>query len=359
MKICPDCGAELEDQELSCQWCGYSFLKPENFDEEQAPQSLEEPLKENPPEEASRIETPSEPVSATDVSKSSSPNNYRLLQKIIVLLSCAVLILLVAVMFACHIFCIHRWNDATCVSPKICAFCQKTSGEALGHEWSEATCEEDSVCARCNEIGEKALGHQWAEAACTTPQTCIVCGKTEGEALGHTWDEATCLKPKTCRICGEAEGTADGHSWMEATYEAPKTCKLCGETEGEKLEITSLEAPSVHKFSKKVNAPGADGSRYNVTGDAVSWEPVNYADGYEVSFSILYSFYDGYDTYTNEGGYKSFSISNTEYCYGDTLTLGLYETYLQNFKVRAYKNTDSGKIYSDWSSALTLFWPTV
>lgn len=41
--------------------------------------------------------------------------------------------------------------------------------------------------------------HRWIEADCTTPKTCAVCGKTEGEAEGHRFVE------NVCAVCGEYE----------------------------------------------------------------------------------------------------------------------------------------------------------
>jgi len=46
----------------------------------------------------------------------------------------------------------------------------------------------------------------WNEASCETPRTCADCGETEGEALGHTWAAATCETAKTCETCGKTEG---------------------------------------------------------------------------------------------------------------------------------------------------------
>lgn len=41
--------------------------------------------------------------------------------------------------------------------------------------------------------------HRWIEADCTTPKTCAVCGKTEGEAEGHQFVE------NVCAVCGKYE----------------------------------------------------------------------------------------------------------------------------------------------------------
>ena len=83
--------------------------------------------------------------------------------------------------------------------------------------------------------------HEWTEADCVTPRTCAKCGETEGEALGHDWQNATCAAPKTCARCGETEGKALAHSWKEANYQEPKTCTLCGATEGEPLTPAFVE----------------------------------------------------------------------------------------------------------------------
>ena len=81
-------------------------------------------------------------------------------------------------------FCFHKWQDATCTSPKTCALCGKTSGEPLGHDWEPATC--------------------------TTMQACRVCGATKGVPLGHTIEteeENDILRAQrhvkeTCSVCG-------------------------------------------------------------------------------------------------------------------------------------------------------------
>ncbi|MBO7253255.1 MAG: hypothetical protein J6V25_11600 [Oscillospiraceae bacterium] len=80
------------------------------------------------------------------------------------------------------------------------------------------------------------LSHEWQDATCETPKTCAKCDKTEGEALGHSWQDATCEAAKTCAVCAKTEGAALGHSWQNATCEAPKTCSTCAATEGEALD---------------------------------------------------------------------------------------------------------------------------
>lgn len=116
----------------------------------------------------------------------------------------------------------------------VCALTLSACG--CKHEtWIDADCATPKTCAECGETEGEALGHTWADATCETPKTCETCGETEGEALGHTWADATCEAPKTCSACGLTEGEALGHSWLDATTEAPKTCETCSLTEGERI----------------------------------------------------------------------------------------------------------------------------
>ena len=187
----------------------------------------------------------------------------------------------------------HEWQDATCESPKTCATCNETEGEALGHKGGLATCTEKAICATCNQpygelkahvakaddndcttavtcencsyifvpaapshtggnatctakaectrcgtaYGELAEHTPGDAATCTTAQTCTVCN-TELVAAGHSWNDATCAAPKTCSVCSATEGEALEHDWNDATCEAPKTCSVCTATEGEALPHT-------------------------------------------------------------------------------------------------------------------------
>lgn len=47
---------------------------------------------------------------------------------------------------------------------------------------------------------------EWLPATCESPKTCAECGKTKGEALEHVWMDATTEKPKTCSTCGTTTG---------------------------------------------------------------------------------------------------------------------------------------------------------
>ena len=146
-----------------------------------------------------------------------------------------VLVLCTSLLTGC--FCKHEtWLDATCDTPKTCAECGETEGEALGHVWMAATCE--------------------------TPKTCEQCGLTDGEAKGHAWTEATCESAKTCTTCNLTEGEALGHTWQDATTELPKTCATCALTEGERI-ITDA------RFTTAATAQiqGKWGVDYTLTGE--------------------------------------------------------------------------------------------
>ena len=98
------------------------------------------------------------------------------------------------------------------------------------------------------------ISHRWTEADCVTPKTCAKCEETEGDALGHSWAEATCVAPKTCTVCAVTEGEALGHSWEDATCYVPKTCSVCAETEGEILEHNLEWRPSTTDIEKMVGS---------------------------------------------------------------------------------------------------------
>ena len=89
----------------------------------------------------------------------------------------------------------------------------------------EPTCEESGLtegkyCGTCGEILQAqdvipAKGHQWQDATCETPKICAVCGKTEGEARDHSFGEwivvkeptteETGLEERVCSECGKTE----------------------------------------------------------------------------------------------------------------------------------------------------------
>ena len=159
------------------------------------------------------------------------------------------------------------------------------AGCGCKHEtWNEADCLTPKTCAECGETEGEALGHSWVDADCVNPKTCSACGETEGEALGHTWTDADCANPKTCSACGETEGEALGHTWVDATTETPKTCSVCGETEGERI-ITDA------RFTTAATQPyfGAWKGEMVITGDMMGMLGLEGVEG-EITFDVTFTF---------------------------------------------------------------------
>ena len=149
--------------------------------------------------------------------KDSSERKGKTAAGILILLGLHVLLI-----FSMLIFPAHNWKNATCVTPKACAVCGFTEGEALGHEWVDASCTEPKKCSRCGKTEGAALGHDMRQPTCTEGSVCNRCGQ-EFPTTGHKWKDATCTAPKTCTACGIIEGEALGHTTTNGT------CSRCGQ----------------------------------------------------------------------------------------------------------------------------------
>jgi len=156
--------------------------------------------------------------------------------------------------------CSHEWQDATCLTAKICSICKEEKGKALDHSWSEATCEcakkckrcelteglplehnwlggtctKDAKCANCNAV-QKAKGHQWIDASCSFSKHCEICSAVEGLPLEHNWSIGSCTEDSKCLNC-DAIQKAQGHQWIAASCSSSKHCEICGTVEGLPLE---------------------------------------------------------------------------------------------------------------------------
>ena len=151
--------------------------------------------------------------------------------------------------------CEHEWVEADCTSPRICALCEMTEGDALGHNWSAETCTTGKICSQCQMEEGNALGHDWLEATCESAKVCSRCGAEEGNALGHTWVDADCTTPQKCAVCSVTEGEALGHQFGEETITKEATCAEEGYAEGVCSvcgEVTGHEIPTIeHTMGKK------------------------------------------------------------------------------------------------------------
>ena len=108
-------------------------------------------------------------------------------------------------------------------------------------------------------IQQKGCEHKWEDATCETPKTCSLCGAIEGKALGHTWADATYEAPKTCSVCGATEGEP---------IPSPSACECGGKAKGigdhvcnevEWIEVPANEALDPNFF--------AGGGNFKLMGD--------------------------------------------------------------------------------------------
>lgn len=67
------------------------------------------------------------------------------------------------------------------------------------------------ILSYCN-YNSETCQHKWNEATCESPKTCVYCGATQGLSLGHSFSKATCTEPETCTKCGFTQGSALGHT---------------------------------------------------------------------------------------------------------------------------------------------------
>ena len=86
----------------------------------------------------------------------------------------------------------------------------------------------DSDDSTTNNSGSKLCFHSYKKATCVAPKTCTKCGKTSGKALGHTYSDATCDAPKTCSVCGGTTGSALGHKYITGECVRVVNGKECG-----------------------------------------------------------------------------------------------------------------------------------
>lgn len=124
------------------------------------------------------------------------------------------------------------------------------TGCCLSHDWTEADCVTPKTCAKCGETEGEALEHTWQDTTCAAPKTCTKCGETEGEPLEHTWEDATCTAPKTCTVCNGTEGEAPGHDftywYLPTTISNPtemwRFCRVCDEQEKVPIDYDVMTA---------------------------------------------------------------------------------------------------------------------
>lgn len=110
---------------------------------------------------------------------------------------------------------------------------KKVTDRAIAASCAAAGKTEGSHCSVCGEVFTAqqvipALEHKWQEATCASPKKCTVCGKTDGEALPHTMENGK------CKVCGYFYNAViyDGNT-VRITYRRVKKVR----SDGTRLEL--------------------------------------------------------------------------------------------------------------------------
>lgn len=111
----------------------------------------------------------------------------------------------------------------------------------------DATCTKDGTatakcdyCAVTNTVIFKgsAYAHKYEDATCTSPKTCLVCGMISGKPLGHKYDNSC---DTDCNSCGNQRSTTHKYDVWKVTKnptsyeegEQTRKCVICGHTQTE------------------------------------------------------------------------------------------------------------------------------
>ena len=149
---------------------------------------------------------------------------------------------------ALNVFCDHVYDDPCLDTDcNRCGEERVAPGHSFTHyvNNNDQTCTNDGTatakCDRCSvtdtvTVKGSAKGHKWQEATCTTPKKCLNCGETNGKALGHKYDN-TC--DTDCNRCGIVRTiTHTFGEWVVTKKptlfndgEQTRTCRVCGHTE--------------------------------------------------------------------------------------------------------------------------------
>lgn len=215
----------------------------------------------------------------------------------------------------------HTWEDATCITAKICSVCKITEGQPISHNWSVATCVNPKTCTMCKATEGTVADHKWQSATCVEAKKCVTCGKTEGEANGHTWKDATCTTAKTCTTCKETTGTALGHEYRSGI------CTVCN------VKDPNYQDPSCYSGTSIKTITNVTGAECTSSKKNVYYYDFEYKK-YTSSASIEYGkYFAPYIEYLDSLGLEQLdrpafdfgSLGDSEYVYkvSDELKMGV------------------------------------
>lgn len=224
-------------------------------------------------------------------------------------------------------------------------------------EWIEADCDSPKTCAECGETEGEALGHSWQDATCEVAKRCQVCGSVDGTPLGHQWEEATCTTAKTCTVCAQTEGDALDHSWLDATTEEPKTCERCTLTEGERIitDARFTTAACKHAFGKWQTIIPVNEEMLGLEGfgsfDSAVTINLNHDSTMSLSVSIadIEAFEAALIQYIVDVSYAEFAAAGMSREQADESVLANYGMTLEEFAADAAKTMDFNAIFEAFS----------
>lgn len=84
---------------------------------------------------------------------------------------------------------IHEFSAATCTAPQKC-LCGETKGSALGHKWQEATCKSPKTCNVCKATEGTNAKHKYEN------YVCVYCGSKDEEGIAIATNPRLSFKPK-------------------------------------------------------------------------------------------------------------------------------------------------------------------
>ena len=126
----------------------------------------------------------------------------------------------------------HVWIDATCISPKHCAYCAETQGNPRPHKWSISSCHEPQKCKYCGTTQGTPRAHRWMrQNPCDERVICKYCGSSKHDIEGrveHQIVKTNCTTSR-CTICGiDLKLEEPQHSFPKRTLFNHPRCLDCG-----------------------------------------------------------------------------------------------------------------------------------